>query len=125
MLSALDEPVRIVAYAVGVAGGTWLGMTVDERLSTGASLFRLVIDGDADTVAAALRARGWPAMRVVADGVHGTVGIVTVAVGDHVVRCLAADLDDVAPHAFRTVERLRHVRPTDLPGHMHQPRQRA
>ncbi|MGI8574413.1 MAG: DUF5698 domain-containing protein [Egibacteraceae bacterium] len=31
VLSSLHDPVRIVAYAIGVASGTLLGMLADER----------------------------------------------------------------------------------------------
>lgn len=124
VLTSLQDPVRIGAYAVGVAAGTLVGLTLDERLSTGQSLVRVVVDGAGDPVSAALRAHGWPATRSVADGVNGAVAVLTVAVDDRALPALARDLDRLAPHGFRTVERLRHARPTELPIGMHQPGRR-
>ena len=121
VLSSLQDPVRIAAYAVGVAGGTLLGMVVDERLSTGRSLVRLVVDGTGVEETTRLRVHGWPATRAAADGVNGPVALVTVAVDERVLARLNRDLDLLAPDAFRTVERLRDVRPTVLPAGMHQP----
>lgn len=124
VLTSLDDPVRIAAYAIGVASGTLLGMVADDRLSTGESLVRVVVDGDGRDLVAGLRGVGWPATRVGADGVHGTVAIVTIAVRDRALPRLSADVDDLAPGAFRTVERVRDVRTAALPERMHQPHHR-
>ena len=121
VLSSLQDPVRIAAYGLGVAGGTLLGMVVDERLSNGRSLVRLVVDGSGVEETTRLREHGWPATRSEADGVNGPVAIIAVAVDERVLGRLTRDLDLVVPEAFRTVERLRDVRPTALPVGMHQP----
>ncbi len=121
VLSSLQDPVRIAAYGLGVSGGTLLGMVVDERLSNGRSLVRLVVDGSGIEETARLREHGWPATRSDADGVNGAVAIITVAVDERVLGRVNHDLDMLAPDAFRTVERLRDVRPTALPAGMHQP----
>lgn len=125
VLSSLDDPARIGAYAAGVAAGTLLGLVVDERLSTGQSMVRLVVDGPGIDVAERLRGRGWPVTREDADGVLGAVTVLTVAVDDRVLPRLTRDVDAMAPDAFRTVERLRDVRPTALPADQHQPRRGA
>ena len=57
VVSSLDDPVRVGGYAAGVAGGTWLGILVEERFSTGQSMVRLVVDGSGHDEAAALRGR--------------------------------------------------------------------
>ena len=123
VLTSLGEPLRLFAYALGVAGGTLAGIAVDERLSTGQSLVRLIIDGNGDVAVTQLRARGWPATCVHADGVNGPVAVLTVAVEDRVLQRLTGDLDRILPEAFRMTERLREVRPTHLPDGMHQPHQ--
>lgn len=125
VLASVRDPVRIGAYAVGVTVGTLLGMVVDERLSAGRSLVRLVVDGAGVESTAALRSLGWPATRSAGDGVHGEIAVITVAVDDRVLGRLVRDLDRLVPEAFRTVERLRDVRPTSLPVGMHQPHGRT
>lgn len=119
VIASLDDPVRIAGYAVGVTMGTLVGIAADERLSTGQSLVRVVVDGDGRAEMSALRARGWPVTRTPADGVRGGVAVLTVAVDDSGLARLRADLDRVTPTGFETTERLRAVRSTALPAGMH------
>lgn len=119
VITALDDPLRIAGYAVGVASGTLLGIAADERLSTGQSLVRIVVDGDGLTEMSALRALGWPVTRTRADGVRGGVAVLTVAVDDAALTRLRTDIDHTVQTGFETIERLRAVRPTALPAGMH------
>lgn len=119
VITALDDPVRIGGYALGVSIGTLVGITADERLSTGQSLVRIVVDGDGHAEAAGLRARGWPVTRSPSDGVRGDVAVLTVAVDDAALPRLRTDVDATVDAGFETVERLRAVRPTPLPAGMH------
>lgn len=120
VISSLDDPLRVGAYAIGVALGTLVGVIADERLSTGQSLVRIVVDGDGEAPAAELRGHGWPVTCTRADGVRGLVAVLLVAVDDAALHRLRADLDRVVPSGFLTVERLRSVRPASLPPGMHE-----
>lgn len=119
VITALDDPLRIAGYAVGVTLGTLVGIAADERLSTGQSLVRIVVDGDGDPEMVALRTRGWPVTRELADGVNGRVAVLTVAVDDVALARLRTDIDRSVPTGFETIERLRAVRPSALPVGMH------
>lgn len=119
IITSLDDPLRIAGYAAGVTLGTLIGIVTDERLSTGQSLVRIVVDGDGRTEMSALRARGWPVTRTPADGVRGGVAVLTVAVDDRALSRLRTDIDGIVPAGFETIERLRAVRPTALPAGMH------
>ena len=123
VLSSLQDPVRIAAYAVGVAGGTLLGMVVDERLSTGRSLVRLVVDGsgvEETSAGCASTAGRLPAPPRTGYTARSPSSASPWTSGRSIGR-LNRDLDQIAPDAFRTVERLRDVRTTALPASMHQP----
>lgn len=119
VITALDDPLRIAGYAVGVTLGTLAGIAADERLSTGQSLVRIVVDGDGDAEMVALRTCGWPITRELADGVNGRVAVLTVAVDDVALARLRTDIDRSVPTGFETIERLRAVRPSALPVGMH------
>lgn len=113
VISSLDHPLRVVAYAAGVALGTVIGVVADERLSTGQSLVRIIVDGGDPTLA--LRERGWPATCSRADGVRGPVAVLVVAVDDRRLSHLLSDIEHLAPEGFLTVERLRSTKPVALP----------
>lgn len=119
VVSSLDDPMRVGGYAAGVAVGTWLGILVEERFSTGQSMVRLVVDGSGHDEAAALRGRGWPVVRTSADGVRGPVAVISVAVDDAVLAQVQADVAELAAGAFGTTERLRSIRPIPFPAAMH------
>ncbi len=119
VITSLDDPLQIAGYAAGVALGTLVGIAADNRLSTGQSMVRVVVDGDGRTEVSALRSHGWPVTRTLADGVHGRVAVLTVAVDDLALTRLRGDIDDIAPTGFETIDRLRAVRATPLPAGMH------
>lgn len=125
VVSGLNDPLRIGAYACGVALGTLLGIVAGERLSTGQSVVTAVFDGVGWAQVTTLRDAGWPVTSSAADGVRGPVAVVRVVVDDLVLRRLRDDIDRLCPHAFVTVEPLRGVRPVALGDGMHAARSRS
>ena len=113
----LDNVVGIVAYAMGVAGGTLLGVMADERLSTGQSWVRVIVEGGGDELAGALRGRRWPVTTLEGVGPTGRVTELVVAVDDTSLPALLRDVDETNPAAFRAVERLRSSRGRPVPGY--------
>ena len=71
LVANLGDPVRLVAYALGVALGTLLGLVADDRLSSGHSEVRLVVVGDGAEALATLRGAGWPATSTPGSGRRG------------------------------------------------------
>ena len=113
LVADLDRPHKLVGYACGVAIGTLLGITADRRMAHGQSQVRVVVAGEDAVVVERLRARGWPATAMAADGIHGSVTVIFVAVDDS---CLPRLLDDVrgfAPGAFWTVEPIGLTSPVE------------
>jgi uncharacterized protein YebE (UPF0316 family) len=115
LIANLGEPSRLIAYAVGVGGGTFVGLLTDEKLSRGQSEVRLIAPGDATAIVATLHGAGWPATGTLGVGPQGPATSVIVAVDDRRVDELLALVDTFEPAPFVTVERLRSVRPTVLP----------
>jgi uncharacterized protein YebE (UPF0316 family) len=120
LLSSLDAPLEIAGYAVGVATGTLLGVVVDGRFSGGQSAVRVVVDGDGADLTRTLRDRGWPVTVLPGDGVRGHVALLLVVVDDLRVAALVGDLQECAPAAFWSVERVQRTQPARLPAAFHQ-----
>jgi uncharacterized protein YebE (UPF0316 family) len=115
LASHLDAPARVLGYAVGVAGGTLLGLFVDEHLSHGESEVRVVVHGRDARLPEALHGLGWPATSLVAEGPTGPVTLLFVDVDDTRLHDLIASLRDLVPDAFWTVHQLRRIHPVPLP----------
>ncbi len=125
VVTSLDAPLRVLAYAVGVGAGTLVGIVVDERLTGGQSLVTAVVDGDGEVARRALHAAGWPVATTTGLGVRGAIAVLSVTVDDTALSRFTDDLDAVEADAHVTVERLRHVRSTSLPADMHLAGRRA
>jgi uncharacterized protein YebE (UPF0316 family) len=115
VLADLDAIERIVGYALGVAAGTFLGVSVDERLSAGQSEVRVVAHGRDAGLVDTLQSLGWPVTSTHANGPRGDVTMAFVAVDDVRVPRIVKDLEHHVPDAFWTVERLKTARPVRLP----------
>lgn len=115
VLTSLDRPANIVGYAVGVAIGVYLGATADERLVGDPVEYRVVVPGDGADLVADLRTRGWPVTAQHADGLRGPAALLFVTVDAARAADVARDLDQLAPHAFRTSNRLRSAAAPLLP----------
>lgn len=115
LVANLGDPLRLGAYAVGVAAGTLLGLAADERLSSGQSEVRLVVPGDGLAIVGQLHAAGWPATATPALGPSGRTTSVFVAVDDRRVDDLLRLVERLEPAPFVAVGQLRRTRPVPVP----------
>ena len=110
VMSDMDAIERVAGYAVGVGAGTWLGLFVDGRLSTGQSEVRIVTPGQDLTLVRELQGLGWPVTWTPGHGPLGEVTIAFVAVDDTRLARFLRDLRGRASDEFWTVERLTSAR---------------
>lgn len=75
VLRDLDDPVRMVGYAVGFATGTVLGSTIERWIGMGHAIVRVIVPFDTAPVAPGLRAAGFGVTVVHAEGLQGPVRI--------------------------------------------------
>jgi uncharacterized protein YebE (UPF0316 family) len=115
LVTNLGNPIRLTGYALGVAAGTLIGLTADDRLSSGQSEVRLVVIGDGAQVIDLLHRAGWPATWTSSMGPDGPATSVFVAVDDRRRNDLLGLIDGLEPAPFVTVERLSETRPGPLP----------
>jgi uncharacterized protein YebE (UPF0316 family) len=115
LASELDAPERVGAYAVGVAIGTLLGLSLDERLSGGQSELRVVVPGARSSLPRTLHQAGWPATWHTGEGPEGPVTLLFVAVDDSRLPDLIEDVRRIAPGSFWTVHRFGRAHPSVLP----------
>jgi uncharacterized protein YebE (UPF0316 family) len=115
LASELDAPERVGAYALGVAIGTLLGLTLDQRLSNGQSELRVVVPGVRSSLARTLHQAGWPATWHAGEGPEGPVTLLFIAVDDRRLPELIEEVRRISPQSFWTVHRLGDAHPSVLP----------
>lgn len=98
---------NLLGYAVGVAIGTTVGVSLDEHLSTGQSEVRVVTEGPDRSHVSRLQAEGWPVTWVAGCGPNGDVTIAFVAVDDKRLAGLVRTVNGLRPDAFLTIEHLK------------------
>lgn len=126
VLTSLNAHIEIAGYAVGVAGGTMIGLVTASRLSAGQSAVRIIVNGSGQSLAMQLRACGWPVTRLPAEGLNGRAALLLLVVDDAQLPRTVRDVERLAGGAFWTTERLRDAHPTALlPGYRQVGQRRA
>ena len=113
LVSDLGSPLRVAAYAAGVAVGTAVGLVVDDRTARGHTELHLVAHGDRTDLVDEFRRLGWPATSATAVGPDGSVTTMWLTVADTDVRQISELVTDLSPEAFWTLRRLRDVTGSD------------
>jgi uncharacterized protein YebE (UPF0316 family) len=109
VLSGLDDPARMVAFALGFAAGTYLGSIVEERLALGQALIRIVAPTRTDAVAPLLREQGYGATVVNGDGLSGEVRVTFCIVPRKALFEVTRLIHGANPEAYVSIEQTSTV----------------
>lgn len=104
VVTNVDQPIKVIAFAGGFAAGTMLGATVERWLALGDGLLRVVAPFDTPQAADALRQAGFGVTVVNAEGLDGPVRIAFTVVPRKRKRQALAIVREVNPDAFVTFE---------------------
>lgn len=115
VLSDLDSPVRVAAYAMGVAGGTALALVLDEMVNPQVVKVDIVDPTGRDQLVRALHDRGWPTTVSTGRGPNGPVTVISVTTASSSVVPLTATVAQTAPEAFWTVSPVQRVHGIPVP----------
>jgi uncharacterized protein YebE (UPF0316 family) len=109
VVSRLDQPLNIVAYAGGFATGNWVGMFLENKLALGHQIVRLISRDPEGNMASLLRQAGYAVTELQGEGRDSSVTICFVATSRKHVRALLAAAKSIDPQVFSTVEDVREV----------------
>ena len=76
IFSNVNHPILYVAYAAGFATGTFVGMKIEEKLSFGKVLIRIITQKDATKLIKKLKINMFPLTISDAQGIHGKVKMI-------------------------------------------------
>lgn len=104
-----------MAYAAGFASGTYVGMYLENLLSIGKVLIRVITRKDAGDLVEHLKEAGYGLTVVNAEGATGEVKMIFSVVERHDIPCIIDLIKRFNPHSFYTIEDVRFVSETVLP----------
>ena len=102
-----------VAYALGFTLGTFVGMSIEERLAVGWALVRVITTRPVGDFMQKLSAAGFGVTRQDADGARGPVQVLVILMPRKRLTEFQPLLRDFDSAAFYTIEDVRHAR--DIP----------
>lgn len=107
VLSELDEPLKMVAYAGGYAAGTLLGSSIEGWLAMGNVLVRIVAPVESPHAYEVLREAGYALTVVNGEGRDGEVRVAFAVMPRRQAARALGMVAEVNPDAFVTVEDAR------------------
>lgn len=107
VLGSLDDPVRMVAFALGFGAGTYLGVTIEGWLAMGTNIVRIVAPVDSPQAAPVLRENGFAATVLNGEGLHGDVRLTLTVVPRRRLRHVLELVYGANPASFVTFEHVR------------------
>ena len=98
-----------IAYCAGFATGTYIGMTIEKRLSLGTLMIRLIIPSSSEEIISRLIERGHKVTYVDGHGTTTPVKIVFSVVKRSKLKDIVHTIRDFDPGLFYTIENVRSV----------------
>jgi len=110
VLSNLNNPLYIIAYAAGFATGGVVGMWIEERLAIGFTNIQIISPRRGAVMAQKLRENGYAVTEIPARGKDGMVSILSLSVRRKQVVSVEKIANEYDEAAFVTTEDVRPVR---------------
>ncbi len=116
VMKHLDNMYYFVMYAFGFATGTFVGMLLENKLSLGQVIVRVITKYDASELIANLTSDNYNLTIVDADGQFGKVKLIFMVMKRQYLNEAIEIIKNYNPTAFYTVEDVKFVRDGSLPG---------
>ena len=116
IMQNLNNVLYYVAYATGYALGTYIGMGIENKMSLGNVVIRVITNQNADELIQVLKDANHNFTTVDAQGKFGDVKIIFMISQRHIMQETIELIEKYQPSAFYSVEDVRHVKEGSLPG---------
>ncbi len=110
VLKHLTNPMAYIAYGAGFAMGNYIGIRVEEKISIGTALLRIIPKKDSDLLVAHLREEGFGVTTVAAEGASGPVKIIFTIMKRKSIPVAIRQINQYSPNAFYTIEDIKAVK---------------
>ncbi len=116
----MGNPVCFLTYAAGFATGNFVGVIIEDKLSIGKVIIRIITRRESDDLITYLRSAGYGLTIIDAEGVTGPVKVIMSIVERSNIEHIVDIIKQHNPQAFYSVEDVRFVSeavtPHRLPG---------
>lgn len=109
IMANLDSPVNFIAYGAGFAVGNYVGISIENKISIGTVMIRIITQQDAKMLIRYLREHGFGVTCANAQGGTGPVQVVFSVIPRSQVDTMRDIIRRFNPKAFYTIEDVRYV----------------
>ncbi|HLN53837.1 MAG TPA: DUF2179 domain-containing protein [Lentimicrobium sp.] len=110
IMQHLDNVMCYIAYGGGFAMGNFIGMTIEERLSIGTVMIRVIPRNNSKILIQKLREHNYGVTSVAAEGSQGNVDVIfTIIKRKEISHCVSI-INDQNPTAFYTIEDIKSIK---------------
>jgi uncharacterized protein YebE (UPF0316 family) len=110
IMQHLDNVICYLAYGCGFAMGNYLGIILEERMSIGTVLIRVISQKDTPQLSASLRESGFGVTEVDAEGMKGRVKMIFSIINRKDIRDFIEKVNRFNPKSFYTIEEVSTVK---------------
>ncbi|MBN1385421.1 DUF2179 domain-containing protein [Candidatus Woesearchaeota archaeon] len=107
ILLNLSNVFCFLAYGLGFAAGTYVGMVIEERISMGKVIIRIITGRDAVQLLDALKSKRYTFTTIGADGPDDKVKIIFTIINRHDTKKVLDLVNEYNPNAFCSIEDVR------------------
>jgi len=117
VMQNLTNVASYIAYGAGFATGTLMGMMVEERLSLGTVIIRVITRRDSSELVSHLRSMNYGVTELNAEGSTGQVKVLLMVIKRQDSGDVVAKIKRFNPQAFYSIEEVKSVRDGVFPEH--------
>jgi uncharacterized protein YebE (UPF0316 family) len=110
----VDNPISYIAYAGGFATGTYVGMTLEEKLAIGRVLVRVITPQAHPELLEFMKERDYRFTNVGGEGRYGKVNLLFTVMKRDTLHEFISKVKEVDEKAFYTIESVKRVSVDDL-----------
>ena len=109
IMKHLDNVLCYIAYGAGFAMGNFIGMTLEERISIGTVLVRIIPNLNTEELIEALRTHNFGLTTIDANGSRGEVKIFISIINRKDLKEYISVINKINPNAFYTIEDVKTI----------------
>jgi len=116
VMNNLTNAVAYLAYGLGFATGTFVGMVIEEKLSIGLTSIRIITKKDPSELIEYLRAQNYGVTSIDGDGATGRVKVIITIIRRQDLSTVIGVIKQFHPNAFYSIEEVKTVAEGVFPG---------